>query len=128
MKVRNVHERLLPTRPEQVAALFEDMDRVWPVPAFPAPEPEGEQLRLGPMLWEPVLRDGAAAAFRIVGPAEFPAEHWFEVEAADGGTRLRHTVVGEAVGEFEAVWRERIEPLHDAYIEAMFDRAEEATS
>ena len=39
---------------------------------------------------------------------------------------LRHTVHGEAVGEFEPLWRDRIEPLHNAYMEAVFDRAQEA--
>ena len=129
MKVHNVHERVLAVPPEQVAALFEDMDPLWPTHVFPAPEPEDGGLRIGPMLWQPVERRDAAAAFRIVSPEAFPAEHWFEVEPdGTGGTTLRHTVAGEAVGEFEAVWREQVEPLHNAYIEALFDRAQEVAA
>jgi hypothetical protein len=128
MKVHNVHERELAATPEAVAALFADMGQLWPTPTFPAPEPEGDLLRLGPMLWQPVERAGAARAYEIVGPKEFPASHWFEVdEGSNGGTTtLRHTVEGEAVGDFGSVWRERVEPMHNAYIEAMFDRAQEA--
>jgi hypothetical protein len=129
VKVRNVHERLLAAPPEQVAALFENMDPLWPTDVFPAPEPEDGALRIGPMVWQPVARGAAPAAFRIVSPREFPAEHWFEVEPdGTGGTTLRHTVEGEAVGSFEAIWREQVEPLHNAYIEALFDRAQEAAS
>ena len=155
MNVDNVHERLLTAAPEDVTALFADLDQLWPTPAFPAPEPEGDLLRLGvmlwqpveradsplayeivepegdllrlgPMLWQPVERAGAARAYEIVGPKEFPASHWFEVNGAEGGTVLRHTVRGEAVGGFEPVWRDRIEPLHNAYMEAVLDRAQEA--
>jgi hypothetical protein len=127
VKVHNVHERTLAAPPADVEALFGNMDALWPTPAFPAPEPaDGSRVSLGSMLWEPVEREGAAKAYRIVGPDEFPAEHWFEVRADADGCVLRHTVEGEAVGEFEEVWRERVGPLHDAYIEAMFDRAQEA--
>jgi hypothetical protein len=127
VKVHNVHERTLTAPPAQVAALFEDMGSLWPSDRFPAPEPAQGGLRIGPMLWQPVERADAAAAFRVVAPDEFPAEHWFEVEPDDrGGTTLRHTVAGEAVGEFEPLWREQIEPMHDAFIEALFDRAQEA--
>ena len=126
MKVDNVHERLLPAAPEAVTALFADLDRLWPTPAFPAPEPEGDLLRLGAMLWQPVERAGSPLAYEIVEPEQFRASHWFEINGSEGGTVLRHTVRGEAVGAFEPVWRDRIEPLHDAYMEAVLDRAQEA--
>jgi hypothetical protein len=129
MKVHNVHERKLTAPPEQVAALFENMDPLWPTEVFPAPEAEEGGLRIGPMLWQPVERVDAVAAFRIADPDEFPAEHWFAVESdGAGGTTLRHTVAGEAVGAFEPIWREQVEPIHDAYIEALFDRAQEAAT
>jgi hypothetical protein len=127
VKVRNVHERSLTAPAAEVEALFDNIDALWPTPAFPAPAPaDGSVLKLGTMLWEPVEREGAAKAYRIVGPDEFPAEHWFDVRDEADGCVLRHTVEGEAVGEFEGVWREQIEPMHDAYIEALFDRAQEA--
>jgi hypothetical protein len=85
VRVHNVHERSLTASPERVAALFEDMDSLWPAPV---PRPDEGKLRLGSI--------------------------------------LRHTVDGEAVGDFEEIWRDRGEPMHDVYIEALFDRAEEA--
>ena len=126
--MHNVHERALSAAPERVEALFADMDLLWPTDVFPAPQPEGDTLRVGRMLWHPVDREGAARAWDIVAPAEFRASHWFEVESGNEGTTVRHTVEGEAVGDFEPVWRDRIEPLHNAYIEAIFDRAQEALS
>ena len=129
MKVLNVHERMLAAPPEQVAALFVDMDSLWPTEVFPAPEREAGGLRLGPMLWEPAERADSPRAYRIAAPAEFPAEHWFEVRGdGSGGTLLRHTVEGDAVDWFEEAWRDRVEPLHNAYIEALFDRAGEAVA
>jgi hypothetical protein len=120
VKVHNVHERKLAAPPAEVSALLEDLDSLWP---SPVPRPEDGMLRLGPMLWQ---RDDQAS-YRIVEPPEFPGRHWFEV-VPDGedASILRHTVEGEAVGEFEEIWRDRVEPMHDVYIEALLDRAEEA--
>ena len=127
MNVLNVHERTLTAPPEQVAALFQNLESLWPTEVFPTPEAEKGGLRVGPMLWEPVERADAVVAFRIVDPDGFPAEHWFAVEPdGAGGTTLRHTVDGVAVGEFEATWRELIEPVHNTFVEALFDRAQEA--
>ena len=124
MKIDNVHERRVDASPDEVAAVFANLNRLWPAPA---PRPENGSLRMGLMLWRPLDRPGSPAAFRFADPDELRGEHWFEI--ADGGageTILRHTVEGEAVGEFEEIWRDRVEPMHDAYIEALFDRAEEA--
>ena len=72
----------------------------------------------GLMLWEEFHRPGAARAFRVVRPDELQGEFWFELELAEGATMLRHTVEGRAVGKYEAIWCERIEPLHDLILEA----------
>ena len=80
------------------------------------------------MLWEELDRPGAARAFRVVRPDGLRAEHWFELEPADGATVLRHTIEGCAVGRYEAIWRERIEPLHDLILEALLDRVEAAVA
>jgi hypothetical protein len=126
MKVKNVHQRSLAAPPEQVAGLFGDMDRLWP---DPVPEKVGDGLQMGLMLWLPVERPGSPKAYRVASPSEVPAEHWFEVAPdGEGGTILRHTIAGDAQGKFEPIWRERIEPVHDFYIEALFDRAQEAVS
>lgn len=78
----------------------------------------------GLMAWEEFDRPGAARAFRVVRPGELQAEHWFELEPAAGATVLRHTVEGRAAGKYEAIWRERIEPLHDLILEALLDNVE----
>jgi carbon monoxide dehydrogenase subunit G len=127
MKISNQHERVLEATPEQVAALIADFDQVWPTHVAPAPLRRGARLlEAGVMLWEEVDRAGAVRAFRVVSPQELQAEHWFEVEPANGGTLLRHTVAGEALREYEEVWREQINPVHDRVLEALFDNIEAA--
>jgi hypothetical protein len=64
----------------------------------------------------------------VVRPDELRAEHWFELELADGGTVLRHTIEGSAAGRYEAIWRERIEPLHDLILEALLDNVASAAA
>jgi len=125
MKIHNVHERSLASNREAVAALFADMVQLWPTPEFAAPKPEGDLLRMGPMLWQPVERAGAVRAWDVVAPENLRGSHWFELdEVPNGNVTLRHTIDGEAVGDFEPVWRDRIEPMHKAYMEAVLDRAE----
>ena len=129
MKIRNHHERVVGAPPERVAALIADFDRIWPTEIAPAPRPQGDRLYdAGPMLWEELDRPGAARAFRVVRPDGLRAEHWFELEPADAATVLRHTIEGCAVGRYEAIWRERIEPLHDLILEALLDRVEAAVA
>jgi hypothetical protein len=82
----------------------------------------------GLMVWEEFDRPGAARAFRVVRPNELQAEHWFELELAEGGTVLRHTIEGCAVGKYEAIWSERIEPLHDRVLEALLDNVAAAAA
>ena len=129
MKIRNRHERIVAAPPERIAALIADFDRVWPTEVAPAPRRQGPRLYdAGLMTWEEFDRPAAARAFRVVRPDELQAEHWFELELADGGTVLRHTVEGSAAGRYEAIWRERIEPLHDLILEALLDNVESAAA
>lgn len=91
----------------------------------PAPQAVSDCLfDAGPMLWQEVDRPGASRAFVVAGPGGLRAEHWFELEPVDGGTLVSHTVEGETLGESEAVWTERIEPLHDRLLEALLDNVE----
>ena len=129
MKITNRHERIVAAPPERIAALIADFGRVWPTQIAPAPRRQGHRLYdVGPMLWEEFDRPGAARAFQVVRPDELQAEHWFELELAEGSTVLRHVIEGCAVGKYEAIWRERIEPLHDLILEALLDNVEAATS
>jgi hypothetical protein len=129
MKISNRHERMVAAPPARIAALIADFDRVWPTQIAPAPRRQGHRLYdAGPMLWEEFDRPGAARAFRVVRPDGLQGEHWFELEPADGTTVVRYTVEGCAVGRYEAIWRERIEPLHDRILEALLDNVEAAVA
>ena len=129
MKIRNRHERIVAAPPEQVAVLIADFDRVWPRQIAPAPRPLGRRLYdAGLVLWEEFDRPGAARAFRVVRPDELQGEHWFELGFAEGATILRHTLEGCAAGKYEAIWSERVEPLHDLILEALLDNVEAAAA
>ena len=129
MKITNRHERILTAPPEQIAPLIADFDRIWPTEIEPAPRLVRDHVyQAGWMLWEEFDRPGALRAFRVIKPDELQVEHWFEVESAAGATVLRHTVEGYAVGRYEVLWRERIEPSHDLELEALFDRVQAAIS
>jgi len=129
MKIRNRHQRIVAAPPERIAPLIADFDRVWPKEIAPAPRLQGHRLYdAGPMTWEEFDRPGAARAFRVVRPDELQGEHWFELERAEGATVLRHTVEGSVDGKYEAIWCERIAPLHDRILEALLDNVEAAVA
>ena len=128
MKIRKRHERSIAAPPERIAALIADFDRVWPAQVAPAPRRQGHRYDAGLMLWEEFDRPGAVRAFRVVSPDELQGEHWFELEPAQGATVLRHTIEASASGRYEAIWRERIEPLHDRILEALLDNVEAAAA
>ena len=127
MKITNRHERILMAPPERIAPLIADFDRIWPTEIGPSPRlVEGGLYEAGRMLWKEYDRPGALRAFRVIRPDELRLEHWFEAESAAGGTVLRHTVEGYADGRYEAIWRRRIEPVHDVELEALFDHVQAA--
>ena len=129
MKITNRHERILMAPPERIAPLIADFGRIWPTEIEQAPRLVGDRLyEAGWMLWEEFDRPGALRAFRVIRPDELRVEHWFEVESAAGATILRHTVEGYADGRYEAIWRERIEPVHDVELEAILDNVQAAVS
>ncbi len=129
MKIMSRHERMVAAPPERIAALIADLDRVWQAEITPAPRLQGHRLYdAGPVLWKEFDRPGTARAFRVVRPDELQLEHWFELELAEGATVVRHTIEGCAVGKYEAIWHERIEPLHDLILEALLDNVEAAVA
>ena len=125
VKISNVHERTIETSPGQLEAIVADLDGIWPAQISPAPYPDGELLRTGTMRWQEFDRPGAVRAFRVVSPPELRGEHWFEVQPVKDGTVLRHTIDGEVFGEYEAIWRDRVEPLHDLVLEALLDNVQQ---
>jgi hypothetical protein len=129
MKISNRHERIVAATPERVAAIVADFDGIWPTQIAPAPRGQGGRLYdTGLMVWEEFNRPGAARAFRVLSPEGLQGEHWFELERVDGGTLLRHMLEGQALGKYEAVWRERIEPVHNRVLEALLDNVEAAVA
>jgi len=56
------------------------------------------------------------------------AENWFGLDLTEGATVVRHTLEGCAAGKNEAIWCERIEPLHDRIVEALLDNLEAAVA
>jgi hypothetical protein len=129
MSISNSHERIIAATPERIAATVADFDGIWPTQIAPTPRPQGRCLYdAGLMLWEEFDRPGATRAFRVVRPEGLQAEHWFDLEQVDGGTRLRHTVEGEALGKYDAIWTERIEPVHNRVLEALLDNVETAVA
>ncbi len=127
MKIRNQHERIIAAPAAEIAALIADFDLIWPTRLAPAPRPHGHRLyAAGLMVWEEFDRPAVARAFRVIRPKELQAEHWFELESAEGGTVVRHTVEGCVAETYETIWRERIEPLHDLILEALLDNVEAA--
>jgi hypothetical protein len=127
MKIFNRHERLIAASPGRIAALVADLGVIWPAQLAPVPRPRGDrQYDTGLMIWEEIGRPGAVRAFRVLSPGDLRASHWFDVVPADGGTLLRHTVEGIAVGACEQLWPERIEPLHNRILEALLDNVQSA--
>lgn len=127
MKVYNCQERVFAAKVDELAALVADFDQVWPREIAAAPRQVGRRLyRAGIMVWEEFDRPGATRAFRVVSPEGLRAEHWFDLEQVAEGVRLRHTIAGEALGEYETVWCEQIEPTHARIFAAIFDKIEGA--
>jgi hypothetical protein len=129
MKISNHHERVVAATPERVAAIIAGFDGIWPTRIAPAPRRrERRQYDTGLMLWKEFERPGAARAFRVISPQGLQGEHWFELKRVKGGTLLCHVLEGQAVGKCEALWSERIEPLHNRVLEALLDNVAAAVA
>jgi len=129
MQISNRHERIVAATPERVAAIVADFDSLWPTQFAPAPRAKAPGVYdTGQMVWEEFNRPDAICAFRVISPSGFQVEHWFELEQVEGGTLLRHTLEGLALGNYEATWSERIEPFHNRVLEAVLDNVEAAVA
>jgi hypothetical protein len=127
VRIHNQHVRVISAPLERVAELVSTFDAIWPTQLGPPPRPLGDgRYQQGPMVWEECDRPGAIRAFRVTSPEELQGTHWFEAHSVDGGTLLRHTIAGEAVGAYEAIWRDSMEPGHDLILEAVLDNIEAA--
>jgi hypothetical protein len=134
MRVRNVHERVLPLPAARVGALLDTLasshDRLWPTDRWPRmrfdrPLQAGAIGGHGPIRYTVEMYEpGRAVLFRFTAPWGFHGTHGYEVEAAGiGGTRLRHTLEMSTSGPALLSWPLVFRPLHDALIEDSLDRA-----
>jgi hypothetical protein len=139
MRVRNVHQRLLPGPLGRVGALIDDLagpdDRLWPGDRWP-PMRLDRPLAVGAdgghasaryrvEAYEP----GRRVVFRFTGMARVEGRHHFEAEpAGDGAVLLRHVFEARMRGRMLLVWPLVIRPLHDALLEDLLDRAELAVT
>jgi hypothetical protein len=131
-----VHERRLPSRPDEVGALIDSLaspkDRLWPRGAWPSIRLDsglrvGSEGGHGPIryrveAYEPSRR----ARFRFTAPRGFDGTHEFEVVPTDEQATLRHVIDMRILGLARLTWPALYSPLHDALIEDALDRAESA--
>jgi hypothetical protein len=128
----NVHERVLPASADEVGALIDRPERMWPErwPALRLDSPirVGDESRRGFICEEVVeYRAGERLAFRMTSPAQLHGKHRFEVEpVGERQTVLRHVVDVAPDGAARLLWPLVVRPLHDALLEDLLDRAETA--
>ena len=131
-----VHERHLPSRPDEVGALIDSLasrkDLLWPRDAWPSMR-LGSGLQIGsagghgPIRYsveeyEPARR----VRFRFTAPRGFDGTHEFEVVPTGEYANLRHVIDMRVRGLARLSWPAVYAPLHDALIEDALDRAESA--
>ncbi|MDX1553243.1 MAG: SRPBCC family protein, partial [Marinobacter sp.] len=127
MKVRNVHERILPNT-EQVEALIDSLatkeDALWPTEAWPRmvfdrPLGVGAVGGHGPVRYcVEAYEPGKSIRFRFIAPKGFRGWHGYEIgPAKQGFLSLRHTLEMSTSGLAVLSWPMIFRPLHDALIE-----------
>lgn len=133
--VRNVHERLLASGPDEVGALLDSLsspdDRLWPNRRWPAMKLDrglevGSDGGHGPVRYEVARYEpGRLVAFAFTPKFPLVGEHRLEVlPQPDGTTLLRHTMEGTPRNWLRLGWPLCFRWLHDALIEDALDRAE----
>lgn len=134
MKVRNIHERILPAG-EQAGSLIDSLaseeDALWPVEAWPRmsfDRPLGVEATggHGPIRYfVEAYEPGKSIRFRFTGPKGFHGWHGYEiVPAAQETIVLRHTLEMTTSGLAILSWPLVFRPLHDALIEDSLAKAQ----
>jgi hypothetical protein len=117
MRVRVVHDREFASSAQELGALVDDPQRMWPHGLWPELRPD----HIGFLRHELLVHEqGRSRRFRITGPDGFRGWHGWEVT----GTGLRHVVEAECKGWSRFAWPLVIRPIHDALHEDVLDRAE----
>ena len=135
--VRNVHERVVPAPADRVWELVEGLggsdDRLWPSPAWPPMRLDGP-LAVGARGGHAMIRyavtaydPGRRVEFTFAPATGVHGTHSFTV-APVGPDRalLRHELVGRLAGRTRLAWPSAVRWLHDAVIEDLLDRAQDA--
>jgi hypothetical protein len=135
--MRNVHERRIAAPAEEVGQLLDRMggphDRLWPAQDW-MPMTLDQPLRVGSRgghadiryegaAWEP----GRRIELTFTPPTQLRGWHSLEVEALpDGSCLLRHVLVGQPTGSMRLLMPLVVRWIHDAVLEDLLDRAEQA--
>ena len=134
MKIRNVHQRVIPAPIEEVGPLLETLaskeDKIWSRKWPPIRFREGMEIGKpgghGPIRY--IIESYSKAKsihFRFTKPEGFQGVHFFEFfQMSDQETLVRHEVNMETTGKAVWSWMMIYGPLHDALIEDTFDRIE----
>ncbi len=122
MRIYNVHEREV----ADAGAAIDRIEELWPGERWTALRLD-RPLAVGARSGRAVVREEVVEyapherlVFRITQPKGLVAQHRFD---AENGV-LRHTVEGRAEGMMRVAWPLAIEPLHDALLEDLLDRAQ----
>ena len=126
MRIHNVHEREV----GDASAAIERIEEFWPGDRWTSlrlDRPLGVGARSGRAVVREEVVEYAPRerlVFRITQPKGIEAQHRFDAN----GSVLRHTVEGRATGLMRVGWPLVIEPLHDALLEDLLDRAQGAAA
>ena len=126
MKILNVHEREV----GDAGAAIDRIEEVWPGARWTSLRLD-RPLGVGARSGRAVVREEVVEyepherlVFRITEPKGLVAQHRFDAD----GPVLRHTVEGRAEGLMRVGWPLVVEPLHDALLEDLLDRAQGAAA
>lgn len=137
--MRNVHSRDLAAPAAAVAPLLDLIggsgDRLWPTPAWPPLRLDGP-LRVGaPGGHGPIrytveaYQPGRVIRFRFDPVVGIDGFHELRLQASgERRCRLIHVIEGRTRGRTRLVWPLALRWLHDALLEDLLDRAEQATT
>lgn len=135
LPILNVHERLVELPIEGVRALLADLggpaDRIWPGDHWP-PLVLDNGTELGSRGGHGFVRYHVSARtpdlleFTFDPPFGLVGAHRFELTAAGSHTLIRHVIEAEPVGSMRLGWPLVVRPSHDAVLEELFDRLEQA--
>jgi hypothetical protein len=134
MPILNVHQRYLPTSAEQAGALLDGLagpgDRLWPAGRWPPlrldrPLAVGATGGHGPIPYhvEEYL-PGRLVVFRFSPGFGVQGTHRLEVHHRQGLVEFCYVLEGHGHGRMVLAWPLVWQPLHDALIDDLLDRAE----